>query len=613
MANEYASSHMELAGDYDGIHFIGSLTTDFRYLDDTLIIETPDVEESRFSSVAYAGRTLKDISYKTRKISFDIEIYGASDNAVLSNVERLRALLSRTTSPLYLAGGAYNLTHNYSSSGFPLHDTGDSGLIFGFRLGKDAGPAITTENDASNSYTNNVLYTRVLKAYMTSSERYFTSARQKSVNGVMKYYRAYTLELECEPYLYMRPRKIVEIAEPGLKSGDVSPINSNVNRIIISGANVVGSEPAPTRIMTHLSGAQGIVMGRDAGISMVNCPSFPVQSTGSGLNDIYVTGDYRSATGKIYKVKISSTGGARDQIRISTNNGSSYGASQDLYAHAPYQLGSDNAYVYFEHSTGHTLNDVWTFNSHQVYKVVNYTRDVYANRNEAYSEDGLYVTSLYFNVPYGCHSRYKVYITFTATGYTPELSGKIFYGGYGTSYGGKLYSGGSKFDWIAPGVVTNWADIALIDLTASAVPGFMHPAASGEVKIDILTRSIGTISNPASLEIESVYLIPCPDENSWFHAGWTDDGDEYEHYCNYDMDNPYMVETIQQGVGSYRRVMPLNGTYGGNFLTLIPKLDNTIVMVPLFTTTTNWRETIFPEASYTGYTSVSYKPRYLVL
>lgn len=612
MADEYASSYMGFYSDYDSISFIGSLTTDFRYLDDTLTIETPEKEEIRFSSLGYSGHSLKDVIYKSRKISFDIEIYGNTDKLVLANVERIQAMLSRTTSPFYLGGGAYNFSHSYSTSGFPTYDTGDSGLIFGVRMGKDGGTGITTESGNTDSYTDNVLYTRVLSAHMTSSSIYFSSARQKSVNGVNKYFRTYTIDMECEPYMFMRPRRVVSIPEPGLKEGLVSPSNSDTNRVIISGSSIAGTEPAGTRILTHLYGAQGIIIGRDAGISMVNCPAFPEQTTGSGKNDIYVTGDYRNTAGKTYKVKISATG-ARDSIQISTNGGASYGASQELYAFAPYQLGSDNAYVYFESETGHTLNNVWTFVSHQTVKDVSDTIDVYANRTSAYTDNGLLVTSLYYNIPYGCHSRYKVYVKISSTGYTPELSAKMYYGGYNTSGGHKIYSGGAQFDWTTIAESSNWADLALIDLTASAMPASMHPSASGEVKIEIYTRAIGAIQNPASLTIDLAYLIPCPDENSWFHAGWTDDGSQYEHYCNYDMDNPYMAESLAPDEGSYRRVMPLNGTYGGNFITLIPKLDNTLVMIPLDGNATDWRRTSFGGSGQTGRTEISYKPRYLVL
>lgn len=610
MANDFTTSYMALLSDIDEIDFIGA-GTNFQYMDDTLSIDTPDVEESRFSSSSYAGRGLKDVVYKTRNIKFEIEVYGTNDGDLMNNVARLRRLISISTSPFYLSGGAHELISDYTNYTRQTGETGDSGLLFGIRVGKDAGTSYTGELQIV--YGNkNIIFARVIKAHMTGGERYFSASRTRTVNGVAKKSRLYSIELECEPYLFSPSRLIKVVGEPGLKEGQVSPVNAYTNRIIIPAADIVGTEPALTRITTHIAGGQGIIIGRDAGISMLNSPAFPKMTTGSGLNDIYVLGDVRNATGKSYKVRISATG-AQDSVQISTNGGSSYGASTPISALSRIQLGSDNAYIYFEKQTGHTLNNEWTFYSHQTVTYLNSTKDIYANRNATYQETGYLVGTLYYVIPPGCHSRYKLYGRVATTGFTPELSSKIYYGGYSDWTVSKLYSGGAQSDWTTIAETSNWADLGIIDLTSNGMPSSMHPGASGEIKIEIYARTLSTIQNPANITIDLVYLFPCPDENSWFHAGWTDDGDQHEHYCNYDLSAPYMVETMLSGSGVYGRVMPLNGTYGGNYITLIPNVDNTIMMVPLDSGTSDWRRTEFLNIGQTGYTTISYKPRYMVL
>lgn len=612
MANEFGESLIRLSSDIDIIDFNSPTNTpSFRYIDNTLIVDAPTMNDVRFSSLGYSGRPLKEYNYQSRTISFDIEISGSTDNVLLSNVEKLRRVFSFATSSLYLAGGGYNSALAYSSSSFPISDTGDSGLMFTFRLGKDGGSGITKETGTTDSYTDNALSCRVLQADMIAIDSGISAARTKT-NGVSSVKtRKYTIKLECEPYLYMRPRRIATISHPGLREGLVSPANSDINRIFIT-SGIIGSEPAPTRIVTQLAGATAIIMGRDAGVSMVNCPAYPVFS-GSGRNDLYSTGDIRSATGKIYKIKITVTG-AQDSFAYSTNNGSSYSANIPITPYVTYTIDTVSgrtADVYFATQTGHVVNDVWTFNSHQVVKDISVTHDVYANRNNAYSETGTLATSIIYNVPFGCHSRYKLYLKFSKTGFDPELSAKIYYGGYDIV---KLYSGGMSTDWTVPATTnTNWVDVAIIDLTANAVSGFQHPVSAAEIKIEIYARSRTTISNPANITIQHAYLIPCPDENSWFHSGWTEDGDQYEHFCNYDMSNPYMIETLAPSVSGYRRIMPLNGTYGGDMLTLIPQIDNTIVMIPVEGGFSDWRKSSFLGTGYTGAVEISYKPRYLVI
>lgn len=613
MANEYSSSAMYFAGDTDRVYLIGSQTTDFRYVDNTLDIENPSGEETRFASLTYSGRDLRDYSLGTRNIKLQVQIYGTDQNTLLNNVARLQRLFSIATSPFYLAGGAVQFANAFQSESFPDQGTGDQGLLFIFRMGKDGGPSLTSELGTSDSYSDNTLRARVLKTRFTNVNQQFSAESTITVTGTAKKVRTYEIELECEPLFTMRERRVA--TSSALSIGQVAPANGSNNRVIIASGTVLGTNPAPTRIMTQLSGAQGIIIGRDAGIySALNAPSYPVFS-GGGRNDLYTGGTYNNITGKQYKVKISGTG-SPNQYQYSTNGGSSYSASFNISAGAINSLEGASSivpYFWFESATGHNLNDTWTFNSHQTVQYINSTFDLYANRANAYTEDGVLVKDIHYTIPYGCHSRYKVYLVFSYTGHAPEVSAKMYYGGYNYSgAGGKLYSGGARFDWTSPATSANWVDVALIDTTANANPSAMHPYINSDILLQVYVRSKSAIANPATFNISYAYLVPCPDENSWFHAGWTDDGEQYEYYCNYDMANPYMVESSYPTAGGGRRAMPLNGTYGGNLITLIPQVQNTIVMLPVFTTNSDWRSSTLSTSGTTGAVEISYKPMYSV-
>ena len=101
------------------------------------------------------------------------------------------------------------------------------------------------------------------------------------------------------------------------------------------------------------------------------------------------------------------------------------------------------------------------------------------------------------------------------------------------------------------------------------------------------------------------------------HAVWTYDGYGREVYCNYDSNYPYIAEvsanffdstslTNISGVG-------LNGTYAGNVITLVPGIDNTLLILPIFSVSTmDWRGgTAISSGQTSGDTYVAIRPRCL--
>lgn len=85
------------------------------------------------------------------------------------------------------------------------------------------------------------------------------------------------------------------------------------------------------------------------------------QTTGTGLNDITVTGIYEGTDGATtqYRVKIT-TQGVQDKFKFSTDGGVTYSAAEYNCSTTGTDIGNGFT-VTFAAITGHTLNDVWSW------------------------------------------------------------------------------------------------------------------------------------------------------------------------------------------------------------------------------------------------------------
>lgn len=627
---------IQSASDGGFINFIDShpSLSAYKLFDNTLDIGTPEVNAARSASVSYGGSPIRDIQLMPRKIGFDFMVVGTNENEVIESLRQLMNALGGTVTRFHFDGGAYSATSEYVTANRKTFDTGQQGSMLHIGLNPGStGTTVKRENGLSESETL-IFSTRILLAEITLLDSYANSSNKITLGGSNVYQRQYHIELECDPYFTLPARSVVGTNGDtrllsSMYSGGVDPYagyTGRYNRIFIDGNQVDGTHPAPTRISFNVNGGWGALIARDAGISALNSPSSPVFA-GTGKDDLLVSGQYVDVDaglgmkGKKIVIKIVSL--SPDKFQYSTDGGSSWSASINVDAGGIQSTthtvlnstaNSTNISITFGAASGHVVNDTWTFYSHQAYIPVDYTRDVYANRSDAYSESGFYLTGAYINIPQGCRSRYKVYVRFSASGYVPEFAMSTAYAGFSASYSSHLYSGNAKYDWTLPGSGSDFADLGIIDFTASGTPALAHPYVGGKMLISIYTRSVDTITNPASCTIGWIYLIPCQDDNSWIHAAWTDDGAERETFCNYDQLNPYMAETkIADTTFGTRYIMPLNGTYGGNFITLIPDVDNTILCFPIFSTQTDWRRSSIPSGSTNDSVHIAYRPIYTVI
>ena len=641
---------LQIKDEINTIDFIESGTTylyQYQYLDDTLDISMPEIDDIRMSSMSYSGSPIRDMQYKTRKIKFDFRVIANTENGLTGAMIELQRILSKINNKYYHSGGAYSTYATYPNNAGVGIDTGDIGVQFVFWYGNtNTGGVVTRETGQYGSDTGMLDYkvrTRILRAELTSRDKYLTSLDNLSASGLNRLYRVYSLELECEPYFFLPAIAIVDsIGFVGTQPKYLGQTHSQrvapedtityTNRILIPSYNIAGTEPSPTRIATIVSTtsefAQGIIIARDAGVSVLNAPSVPV-FTGTGINDLIVSGQYLDATSgleataKKIVVEITSTVGG-DIYRWSIDGGTTWAGSSPITTinHVNSILNSNSLYdttlnnplkIQFMKQTGHVVGDKWEFYTHQSYLRFTDSIDIYANRNSVYDDGGYWAKTFYLNIPYGCRSRYRVYLLFSATGYTPEFMMKTYFLGNSSDTGVPIAGGECRYDWTLPGNNSNFVDLGLLDFTASGVSPLNHPNATSELQINVYTRTYELISNPATLNLLGAYFIPAQDDNSWFHASWTLDGRKYQTFCNFDLQNPYMCEAESSvGVPAFQRVMPLDGTYGGNYITLIPGYNNTIMMIPLMGTSRDWRESVIPDnTAICDRIQIGYKPTFL--
>ena len=100
---------------------------------------------------------------------------------------------------------------------------------------------------------------------------------------------------------------------------------------------------------------QEIYADIDKYLAEISVPVF----TGASLNDLSVSGDYQGSTDKNYLVEIDATG-SPDTFKWSDDGGSSFRATGVSITGNP-QLLSEGISVTFGATTGHALNDQWTF------------------------------------------------------------------------------------------------------------------------------------------------------------------------------------------------------------------------------------------------------------
>lgn len=646
-------------GTTDSVSFVGSTT--YLLEDGTFTADIPSKKETRAQLTLASGRDLISLSYNNRVIRFSFFVLGATDVEIRDNISKVGRLLLRTHNPIYIDGGSYSEGNTFADG---LH-TGDNGLVLRSSMSSSAGAASwvnakayyagdyvmfggntyvcvinhtsTNANDPgdgggqwqliakiTNELNSEVIPSNIMTYRIVSGDlkvlRKYSSKRQ--MNG--KYYAVCEITLEAEPFALGEPRVVSSIVAPGLGTS-----RTKRQRLFIPAASIPGDGPALTRISTNLSGANGIIIARDAGISLLNSATAPVMAVGNGKNDLFVYANHESNDAYRYELTIAGTGTPdtftlqRSTYNFGTSSWGSYSniitGQQIVAGTAVFADATTGLYVYFANSTGHTLGNKWYFESHQVGILQSPTvTDLSVNPDWSYTATGRQICFVDFTIPKGCRSKYKIIagITFNSNDPTVEIMSRISFIGVNPSNGWQIYTQPTLSDW----VLMDFSKIQLgtVDLTPSGTGFTNHPMAFGRGKIEIYLRAMSNVvMSPATVvTVNYVYLVPVQDQDGCFEASWAYDGAGYEFYCNYDYNNPYVAEAdrnyFSSGFDGNAIVNDLDYSSNAGPITLIPGVKNTVVMLSTFGVSTgNWRYGAISPGGETRNTYLAIRPRYL--
>lgn len=593
----------------DDVESVDFNSTNYKLEDGSFDAQIPQRNEIRSSVVGGDfTRDLLTMSYKNRNIIFSFYVLGDNDISLHNNISKITRMLIRSQSEIYLSGGGYQQQTTTAEG----NNTGDAGLRLKYRV-KNATTAITNE-DGDADVDDGSVYFKVISGDIEIDNQ-FKSARE--MDG--RKFAYCTLTLECEPFALGVARVIGTQTGNGFYAYPISPDynadagnGSQMNRMFISAASIPGEAPALTRISTKLTGSTGLIIARDAGISILNSTTFPVR-TGTGLADFFVYGQRRSNSNRNFRVRISSTG-SPDMYQYSDDDGSTWSSAAPIVAKTKMQLGSYDIWIMFWNATGHTSGDYWSFKDRQSQiDGASSTSALYTNRNDAYSETGYAIGSVNFTVPQGCTSRYRVLIKKTVSGCTNyDIRMNVEY--YGFNGSTMVVSKPVEYSWVRAS--NGDVDLGMIDLTPRSLGLLNHPNSFTYGRISYYIRAVSEISVGATAIVSEVFLVPAQDEYSYMFAAWDYDGAGREIYCNYDPNNPYLAEVSSTHTdGDYDLIFVggLDYTMAGNVITLIPNVDNTLLFLPMFSPTNvmDWRYSTFSTGAKTNTTTVAIRPRYL--
>lgn len=615
-------------------------------LDETFKMGYPKLETTTHRKTFYAGKDLLGSEFGPRKVSFGFHAVGDTDNAADAIINKISRMIIRSQSDTYVSGGQYNKIR-YSEG----NDTGDNGLILRVNFGGYT-RAITTEsaNEEDIIQSSGYFTLRIISAELEVLKIY-SGLRTKEVDGSLKYYRECILSFECEPF-FLGPSEILETSADittdmglaGFSNGICAPIprpyNVNAgytnayNKFVISGSAIKGDAPMPIRLSAFHE-AKSIILARDAGVSLLNNPSFPEMLSGTARNDIFVYGQIKEPETYIYRVETRSDS-LNGEYRTSDDNGATWSSWNTIAPGVSNQIlgaGGEqhDAYVVFpsENAADYDAAGVWKFNSHQSYIPGNGATNYNTLTNSLFNGTiGQQIDEFKFTVPPGCFSRYAVFANIIAQGrHEYKMGVRYFMPGSEAEW---YYTEDSQFTWTQMGD-KNYNDcivnLGLIDFSPRGTPGSLNPQFGFMGEVKVLTRNLQYQSTPTgTIEVRNIWLVPIQDKYGFMYSVWNMINRGVTVHSNYDAANPYRIFTTANWLAPYDNAdalaeaapitygVPMDGTMAGNIPMLIPGVDNTIMMLAFGTGATipDWRsQELLPTNAKEITFGLAGRPRYL--
>jgi len=585
VANTYT---LQLAMGTTTIDFINDSGGVYYLLDGTFSAPPPPSADVKSKTSLYGGERLLRRTYTNRIVTFSFQVKGTTVADNIDAVNAVYRLIERGSSGKTVGGGIYSIGTDYSGG----KEVGEDGLLLRVALKTTVNEDRLTFKVVSGSLNVHDLYS----VYGPEYEDGDNVLRQVDVS------------LECEPYVLGAERVLTAQGSTVYgPQGDSSLYDRTKKMFVkISASEVVGDSPGPIKFMETSNAANttsydGFILARESGNGLLSCPGAPVFS-GASQDDMWVYGGKDTSSIKEYVVKIDSVG-TPDTFKWSIDNGSTWVATGVSITSSAIQLGSYDVYVQFRATTGHTINDQWSFKNDQAYIAI----DTLNSSPDLSGPNGAIVGVFTVNIPYGYTGRYRlVYgISDSAGANATEYQLKVSHnlpnvGGYTTP--GTPWVIGESIAVLYAGVV---------DFTAMANSISMYPDANTSMQVILYARRLDP-SDTSNLNVEYVLMVPVESQDSYFHYSISTsavlNGDWNTIICGYDK---FPVVGVRDDVSLGKNMfMPTSGEYMGVPPTLEPNIDQELYAIPI------WHgglTTALPEAAISDLTVLRYRPKYLVV
>jgi hypothetical protein len=619
---------LRLEDGVDTIDFINDSGSTYYLLDGTLEFPAPSISEERIESSYRMTSRLASVNLDDREISFSIRIQATTQTLIMDALNKLYRMIARASNRRGLAGGSFAKSSGWNSSTVTAAGTvtGDQGLRLVVRYGEVGAAAITNEiaeaTTDPRTYTFKVLRGDVIPENVYSTEGTSMETSRKRMNHV-------NVTLTCQPLALGVPRRVSSVSSlRSLVYPDTGASAAWTNRIVIPAASVPGTHDALVRLTTAMDDTMlGLLVGRDAGPSLLNCPSAP---TGTAAAGVVPVGMLESSIPHYYEVNVVSVAGVSGnptvrwrKINGSTGVAGSY--SSNTVIDTAYETimidGTDIGFYTTNANWGVSGLDVAagstaTFRGNQA--SFHYTSsniyNPYVNRVAYMSSSGYAIGSQLFLTQPGVTGKYKIMIDlFQSTGpHAYEIKAIISDPGEGAIIG--------ETAWIPrPVGATTWlADIGTLDLTPTGTPGSLHTGANMFVLVQFYIRGVETPPSTALIEKTRVLLVPCADEYAYLRVGWESGNYEMQAFSNFEAMASYFVHLTRDtrsGADYPNNVAYLmDETHEGQMITLIPGVTNTLLIHGLFSGTSirDYRRKSADAGSLsTGKVEVAIRPRYM--
>jgi hypothetical protein len=615
---------LELKDDIDSIDFLSTTQSAFSLIDGTFQMSDPEYDVSDEKYVSQWLGAMNSRKYGPREVSFSVIIRGQTRDNVLSALGRLIRMASRSMSSRHKNASSFFTRYGHNPF-FAANVPGQQGLQLILRYGNSS-PQNRT-GVFGQSYTDN-LETYFYVISMDVSNLQLFSTEQSMTLGGREVLYSVDIKLSVSAFGYGNPVQISIATGSGGFSAFPAPIESNGYgaKTFIPASQVPGEGEALTHITMNVhnvpgfGSGSGVIIARDVGRSLLNCPSAFVNSTTNQphiLSNTIIPLGYDTATNNYYDVQITQTNPLRVRYRI---NGGAWSSNIIPSAYQVINVASGAGYDFSFLVTTTQVSDIYNNVILRCYSSGYFAPPPSSISIGTYlslflGENGYGLQDMRIVVPEGVHGKYKILFGVTTGSGNVVLEYRATLFAEGPNYTNTIY----RTNWVSLPPLTSMGmvDLGVLDLSVASTPQTMLPGGYSLFQISVSGRLVSNVTG-GTVTPYGIWLVPCDDERSYLRVAWNviSNWPGFQLITNFDPRKSLITmvnrdyRTGFSGISQPSMVTSLQQTHEGAPITLIPNIENTLLFIPLFGVNQDYRTAIPTTGIRTGTTTLSIRPAY---